>query len=130
MNIKKCIKKSDFQWTPEAEAAFKEMKKHIANLPTLTAPRPKEELVMYLSAAREAISAVLLAERGTCQIPVYFISRALQSPEINYSPMEKLVLALVHASRRLRRYFQAHPIVVITNQPIKQVLAQTEKQEE
>jgi hypothetical protein len=103
------------------------MKKHIDNLPTLTAPRPKEELVMYLSATREAISAVLLAERGTCQMPVYFISRALQSPEINYSPMKKLVLALVHAARRLRRYFQAHPIVVITNKPIKQVLTQTEK---
>lgn len=60
-------------------------------------------------------------------MPVYFISRALQSPEINYSPMKKLVLALVHAARRLRRYFQAHPIVVITNKPIKQVLTQTEK---
>ena len=95
------------------------MKKHIANLPTLTAPKPKQELIMYLSAAREAISAVLLAERGTCQMPIYFISRALQSREINYSPMEKLVLALVHAARRLRRYFQAHPIVVITDQPIK-----------
>ena len=60
-------------------------------------------------------------------MPVYFINRALQNSEINYSPMEKLVLALVHAARRQRRYFQAHPIIVITDQPIKQVLAQTEK---
>ncbi|GJR24699.1 reverse transcriptase domain-containing protein [Tanacetum coccineum] len=37
--------------------------------------------------------------------------------------MEKLVLALVHASKRLKRYFQAHPIIVITDQPIKQVLS-------
>ncbi|GKD23575.1 reverse transcriptase domain-containing protein [Tanacetum coccineum] len=40
--------------------------------------------------------------------------------------MEKLVLALVHATRRLRRYFQAHPIVVITDQPIKQILSRPE----
>ncbi|GKB77443.1 reverse transcriptase domain-containing protein [Tanacetum coccineum] len=37
--------------------------------------------------------------------------------------MEKLVLALVHASKRLRRYFHAHPIIVIMDQPIQQVLS-------
>nr|GFA69604.1 reverse transcriptase domain-containing protein [Tanacetum cinerariifolium] len=41
----------------------------------------------------------------------------------NYSPMEKLVLSLVFAAKRLRRYFQAHPIAVITDQPIKQVMS-------
>nr|GFC24968.1 reverse transcriptase domain-containing protein [Tanacetum cinerariifolium] len=56
-------------------------------------------------------------------MPVYFISRALQGPELNYSPMEKLVLSLVFAAKRLRRYFQAHPITVITDQPIKQVMS-------
>nr|GEW42701.1 reverse transcriptase domain-containing protein [Tanacetum cinerariifolium] len=44
-------------------------------------------------------------------------------PELNYSPMEKLVLSLVFAAKRLRRYFQAHPIAVITDQPIKQVMS-------
>ncbi|GJT59747.1 reverse transcriptase domain-containing protein [Tanacetum coccineum] len=39
--------------------------------------------------------------------------------------MEKLVLSLLHATRRLRRYFQAHPIVIITEQPIKQILSRT-----
>nr|GFA02927.1 reverse transcriptase domain-containing protein [Tanacetum cinerariifolium] len=68
-------------------------------------------------------SAVLMTERGMVQMPVYFISRALQVPELNYSPMEKLVLSLVFAAKRLRRYFQAHPIAVITNQPIKQVMS-------
>ncbi|GJT00482.1 reverse transcriptase domain-containing protein [Tanacetum coccineum] len=37
--------------------------------------------------------------------------------------MEKLVLALVHANKWLKSYFQAHPIIVITDQPIKQVLS-------
>ncbi|GKB12552.1 reverse transcriptase domain-containing protein [Tanacetum coccineum] len=59
-------------------------------------------------------------------MPVYFVSRALQGPEINYTSMEKLVLALVHASKRLKRYFQAHTIIVITDQPIKQVLSRPE----
>ncbi|GJY79880.1 reverse transcriptase domain-containing protein, partial [Tanacetum coccineum] len=53
-------------------------------------------------------------------------SRTLRGPEVNYTPMEKLVLALLSASKRLKRYFQAHTVVVITNQPIKQLLASSE----
>ncbi|GJZ84455.1 hypothetical protein Tco_0649794 [Tanacetum coccineum] len=93
------------------------MKRCIADLPMVTAPRPNEEMIIYLCAAREAVSAVLLTERDSQQMSIYFVSHALQAPEINYSSMEKLVLALVHVSRRLRRYFQVHPIAVITDQP-------------
>nr|GEW55151.1 reverse transcriptase domain-containing protein [Tanacetum cinerariifolium] len=40
--LKKCIKKSDFHWTAEAEQAFKQLKKHLSELPLLVAPKPKE----------------------------------------------------------------------------------------
>nr|GFA49062.1 reverse transcriptase domain-containing protein [Tanacetum cinerariifolium] len=43
--LKKCTKKSDFQWNAEAEVAFKQMKKLIAEPPTLTTPIEKEELI-------------------------------------------------------------------------------------
>ncbi|GJV91019.1 reverse transcriptase domain-containing protein [Tanacetum coccineum] len=101
--IQKCTKKSDFQWTAKAETAFKQMKRLIAELPTLTTPMEKEELIVYLAAAKEAVSAVLMTEREEKQMPIYFVSRALQGPEINYTPMEKLVLALVYGSKRLKR---------------------------
>ncbi|GKA63240.1 reverse transcriptase domain-containing protein [Tanacetum coccineum] len=121
--LKKFIKKSDFHWTPKAEQAFKQLKQHLSELPLLVAPKPKKELIVYLSASHGAISAVLMTERGTAQTPVYFVSHALQGPELNYTPMEKLVLSLVFAAKRLRRYFQAHPIAVITDQPIKQIMS-------
>ncbi|GKA56813.1 reverse transcriptase domain-containing protein [Tanacetum coccineum] len=124
--LKKCTKKSDFQWTAEAEITFKQMKQSIAELPMLAAPTEKEELIMYLAAAKEAVSAVLMTEREGKQVPIYFVSRALQGPEINYTSMEKLILALVSASKRLKRYFQAHTVVVITDQPIKQLLSNPE----
>nr|GEV60044.1 reverse transcriptase domain-containing protein [Tanacetum cinerariifolium] len=76
--LKNCTKKSDFQWTAEAKTAFKEMKKQIAKLPTLTAPMEKEELIVYLTAAREAVSTVLMTKREAKQMPVYFVSRVLQ----------------------------------------------------
>ncbi|GJW69449.1 reverse transcriptase domain-containing protein [Tanacetum coccineum] len=72
--LKRCVKKSDFKWTPEAKRAFQNMKKCIAELPIVTAPKPKEELIMYLCAAMEAVSAVLLTERDLRQVPIYFVN--------------------------------------------------------
>ncbi|GJV36006.1 reverse transcriptase domain-containing protein [Tanacetum coccineum] len=60
----KCIKKSDFHWTPEAEQAFKQLKQNLLELPLLVAPKPKEELIVYLSTTHGAISAVLMTEKG------------------------------------------------------------------
>ncbi|GJW52973.1 reverse transcriptase domain-containing protein [Tanacetum coccineum] len=86
--------------TTEAEEAFQAMKKLIAKLPTLTAPEKEEELMVYLSAANKAVSAILLVEREGRQAPIHYVSRTLQGAKINYPPMEKLALALVHAGRR------------------------------
>ncbi|GJX28966.1 reverse transcriptase domain-containing protein [Tanacetum coccineum] len=105
--LKKCTKKSNFQWTQEAKIAFRQMKKLIVDLPMLTAPKEMEELIIYLAGAKEAISAVLMSKREGKQMPVYFVSCALRGPKINYTPMEKLVLALLSACRRLKRYFQS-----------------------
>ncbi|GJU56666.1 copia protein [Tanacetum coccineum] len=68
----------------------------------LTTPKEKEELIMYLAAAKEAISAVLMTERDGKQMPIYFVSRALQAPKVNYTLMEKLILALVYLGFRGR----------------------------
>ncbi|GKE47893.1 reverse transcriptase domain-containing protein, partial [Tanacetum coccineum] len=65
LNGKLASLNSDFHWTPEAEQAFKQPKQHLSELPLLVAPKPKEELIVYLSASYRAVSAVLMTERGT-----------------------------------------------------------------
>ncbi|GJY77084.1 reverse transcriptase domain-containing protein [Tanacetum coccineum] len=60
------------------------------------------------------------------QTPIRYVSRTLHEAERNYAPLEKLPLCLLHLSRRLHRYFEAHPIRVITDQPIKQTLNKPE----
>nr|GEX56529.1 hypothetical protein [Tanacetum cinerariifolium] len=101
--LKKCTKKSDFHWTTKAKEAFKKIKQLIAELPMLMVPVEKEELIIYLAAAKETVSAVLMMEREAKHMPIYFVSRALRGSELNYASMEKLVLALVHASKCLKR---------------------------
>ncbi|GKB58159.1 reverse transcriptase domain-containing protein [Tanacetum coccineum] len=98
------------------------MKKYILNLPSLTPAFPKETLYAYLAVSKEAVSAILMANRKGGQCPVHYVSRTLNEAERNYAPLEKLALSLAHMTRRLRWYFEAHPIKVITNQPIKQIL--------
>ncbi|GKG00098.1 reverse transcriptase domain-containing protein, partial [Tanacetum coccineum] len=68
----------------------------------LTALEEQEELIIYLAASKESVSVVLITEREARQMAIYFVSRALRGLEVNYTSMEKLVLALVHASKRLR----------------------------
>ncbi|XP_071920755.1 uncharacterized protein [Coffea arabica] len=122
----KVLKKSDqFAWTEECQAAFDKLKQYLHHLPTLASPRPEEKLYLYLSAADEAVSAVFIRDEGT-QVPVYYVSRALRGPETRYTQVEKLVLGLVHAARRLKPYFLAHPISVRTDQPIRQILVRPE----
>nr|GEX12239.1 hypothetical protein [Tanacetum cinerariifolium] len=65
----KCIKKSDFHWIAEAEQALKQLKQHLSESPLLVAPKPNEELIVYLSATYGAISAVLMTERWAIQRP-------------------------------------------------------------
>ncbi|KAI3829028.1 hypothetical protein L1987_03142 [Smallanthus sonchifolius] len=115
VTLKNCLRKNDFAWTVEAEATFQEMKTYLCNLPALTTPKPGETLIMYLAASAIAVSAVLMTERGEVQTPIYFVIRTLKDPETRYPNMEKLAPALVYASRRLRLYFQAHPVKVIAD---------------
>ncbi|KAI3807981.1 hypothetical protein L1987_23921 [Smallanthus sonchifolius] len=124
--LKGRLNKKGFRWTEEAEAAFQELEENIASLPTMVAPKAGELIFIYLSVGNEAVSVVLLIERNQAQIPVYFISRALKEDEVNYPLMEKLALSLVHTARRMRRYFQAYPIKVVTDQPIKAILERPE----
>ncbi|GJR21894.1 reverse transcriptase domain-containing protein [Tanacetum coccineum] len=70
------------------------MKKLIAELPILTAPMEKEELIVYLAAAREAVSAVLMTKREEKQMPVYFVSRALQDFIVERPEEDSLVTAM------------------------------------
>ena len=37
-------------------------------------------------------------------------------------PLEKAILVVVHATRKLPHYFQAHTVVVLTQLPLKSVL--------
>uniref|UniRef100_A0A2N9GEB7 RNA-directed DNA polymerase n=1 Tax=Fagus sylvatica TaxID=28930 RepID=A0A2N9GEB7_FAGSY len=55
--------------------------------------------------------------------PIYYVSRALRDAETRYSGAERACLALIYASQRLRHYFLAHKIQLMTkSHPIRSLL--------
>ena len=93
--------------------------------PMLTAPELGKDLFMYLSVSKHTLSAVLLRYQGLQQL-VYYISKTLVDAETRYLPLEKLVLALVHAKQKLPHYFQAHTIYVLTEYLLQSLLKRSD----
>ena len=46
------------------------------------------------------------------QKPVYYVSKSLQEAETHYLPLEKAILAIIHATKKLSHYFQAYTIML------------------
>ena len=78
-------KTKPFAWDEACSKAFQELKKHIASLPTLTKPAPRETLILYLSISDFVVAIVLIREEGKVQSPVYYVSKALNTSKLNYS---------------------------------------------
>ena len=110
--------KRSFEWTSECQRAFEELKAYLSSPPLLSPSQPGEELFLYLAVSPAAVSAALIREEEKVQKPVYYASRALRGAEERYPPMEKLAFALVTTARKLKLYFQAHTVNVLTNKPL------------
>ena len=74
----------------------------------------------------QAIGALLAQEDdGGNEQPVYYVSRTLKDAETRYPRIEKACLVVIYASQRLKRYFSAHQILLVTkSHPIKALLHQ------
>ena len=118
--------RKSFKWTDECQEAFEDLKKYLSSPPMLSPSKPGEELYLYITVSQGAVSAALVREEEGMQRPVYFISRAFQGVEKRYPWMEKLAFALVTMARKLNSYFQAHTIIVLTDQPLKRAMSSPE----
>ena len=80
----KLLKKTDkFEWTEEADEAFKRLKAYLTSSPVLTPPKKYEDMMLYIAATSTVISTAIVVEREEeghvykVQCPVYYISEVL-----------------------------------------------------
>ncbi|VFQ89994.1 unnamed protein product [Cuscuta campestris] len=81
----------------------------------------EETLYLYLGVTQMAVSSVLMRDDGV-QRPIYYVSKALNGAESRYTPTEKAGYALFITAKKLTSYFQAHPIIVLTDLPLGTVM--------
>ena len=88
----------------------------------MSSPEIDEVLFAYIAVAPHAVSLVLIQVDSGIQRPVYYVSKSLHEVEVRYLPLEKAILAVMHGTRKLPHYFQAHMIVVLTQLPLQAIL--------
>ena len=88
----------------------------------MSSPMVDEVLFAYIAVAFYAISFVLIQVDNGIQRLVYYVSKSLNEADVRYLPLEKAILAVVHATRKLPHYFQAHTVVILTQLPLKSIL--------
>jgi hypothetical protein len=114
------ILRKAFVWNNECEVPFVHLKEYLANPPLLSSPEEGEILDLYLAVSPSAVRSVFVLKESRLQKPIYFTSKALHGAEERYPRIEAFVL--ITSARRLRPYFQAHAIRVLTEYPLKKVL--------
>ena len=112
----------EFKWSNKCVVAFQQLKQYLSHPPIMSSPVVDEVLFAYIAVALYAISFMLIRVDSGIQRPVYYVSKSLNEAEVCYLPLEKAILAVVHATRKLPHYFQAHTMVVLTQLPLKSIL--------
>ena len=110
--------KKSFEWTAECQQSFEELKAYLSSPPLLSPSQLGEEFFLYLAVSPAAVSATLVRKEERVQKPEYYASRALCGAEERYPIMEKLAFTLVTAACKLKPYFLAHTVIVLTDKPL------------
>ena len=103
-----------FEWSEDYTVAFQQFKEQLSRPPIMSSPAADKVLYAYIVVAPHAVSLVLIRDDNGLQRPVYYVSKSLHEAEVRYLPLEKAILAMVHATRKLPHYFQAHTVGVLT----------------
>ncbi|XP_070008528.1 uncharacterized protein [Nicotiana sylvestris] len=79
----------------------------------------------YVDDLERSVGALLAQENSEGkENSLYYLSRMMTPNELNYSPIEKLCLALVFSIQKLKHYFQVHVVRLISKaNPIKFVMS-------
>jgi hypothetical protein len=117
-----------FSRTIEAQEALDKLRITLAHAPILTPPRDGEPLYLYIAATTQVVSAIIMVERTEeghdlpVQRPVYYISEVLSETKAWYPQIQNLLYTVLLAWRKLRHYFEAHPVTVVSSFPLGKII--------
>lgn len=98
----------NFEWTEDCQEAFDDFKRYLSSAHVLSIPLLGEELLIYLVASKQTISAVLMREEERIQKLIFYISKVLKGADIRYLNIEKLAFILLLTLRKFKMYLEDH----------------------
>ncbi|GAA0161346.1 hypothetical protein LIER_17682 [Lithospermum erythrorhizon] len=116
------MSKEEFVWEEEKNRAFEDLKEYSGSPQLLSRAEEGETLQIYLAISDVVVSNVLIREAEGVQRLIYYVSHVLHEAEERYPIIDKAALALILSKRKVKAYFESHPIQVFTDQPLKRVL--------
>jgi hypothetical protein len=129
MPLYQLMKKTDhFVWSQRANDAFNDLKRALSTAPILTAPAPRKPMLLYIAATPRVISVMIVVERTEegkellVQRPVYYLSEVLTLSKQNYPHYQKVAYSVYMAAKKLKHYFEEHPITVVSTTPLSEII--------
>ena len=112
--------KVPFNWGPEHQSAFIQMKKEIASSLVLAYYNPKNQTMLQTDASIKGLGACLLQEDK----PVYFACKALTDTQKGYIAIELESLAVVWDMEKFHHFLYASHFILETDQkPLEAILS-------
>ncbi|XP_030924589.1 uncharacterized protein LOC115951547 [Quercus lobata] len=112
-----------FEWTEECALAFQQLKEYLSRPPIMSRPKVDEVQFAYIAVAPYA---VLVRIDIGIQRPICYVGKSLYKTEVRYLPLEKAILAVVQATRKLPHYFRSHIVVILTQLSLRSLLWSTD----
>jgi ribonuclease HI len=121
-------KTGHFVWSQCVDDAFNDLKRALSTAPILAAAAPREPMLLYITATPRVISVVIVVERTEegkelpVQCPVYYLCEVLTLSKQNYPHCQKVAYGVYMVARKLKHYFEEHPITVVSTTPLSEII--------
>jgi hypothetical protein len=85
-------------------------------------------MLLYIAATARVVSVMVMVEHAEegkelpVQRPVYCLSKVLTLSKQNYPYYQKEAYGVYMAARKLKHYFEEHPITVVSTTPLSEII--------
>jgi hypothetical protein len=129
MLLYQLMKKADhFIWSRHTDDAFNDLKQALSTTPVLAAPASREPMLLYIATTLQVVSIVIVVQRTEegkelpVQHPVYYLCEVLTLSKQNYLHYQNVAYGVYMAARKLKNYFEEHPITVVSTTPLSEII--------